>query len=129
MTTSSITDASPAGTYAHIANRDWENDGEVRNSGGDPSTCLDIAKQLITREPGHNINVILGGGRRQFMPNTEMDTEHTNLPGYREDGINLIDTWISDKNASGHRASYITGRDQLQKIQAEDTDFLLGSAF
>ncbi|PNF15816.1 hypothetical protein B7P43_G09886 [Cryptotermes secundus] len=57
VTTTRITHASPSGTYAHIANRDWENDAEVRNSGQDPDICDDIAEQLVNRIPGKNIKV------------------------------------------------------------------------
>lgn len=56
-----MTHASPAGTYAHVALRAWENDAIVKISLGDPNKCEDIAKQLITREPGINFNVIMGG--------------------------------------------------------------------
>lgn len=83
MTTTRVTHASPSGTYAHIAHRDWENDGAIRRSGQDPNICDDIAKQLIMREPGSNINVILGGGRQHFTPNTTNDPEFPTTPGYR----------------------------------------------
>lgn len=58
VTTTRITHASPSGAYAHIANRDWENDAAIASSGGDPELCDDIAEQLILREPGRNINVL-----------------------------------------------------------------------
>jgi alkaline phosphatase len=61
VTTTRITHASPSGTYAHIANRDWENDAEVRRSGQDPTVCDDIAEQLVLKSPGKNIKV------RQFI--------------------------------------------------------------
>jgi alkaline phosphatase len=57
VTTTRITHASPAGAYAQTANRDWENDAQVQNSGQDPNKCDDIAKQLITSLPGRNIKV------------------------------------------------------------------------
>jgi hypothetical protein len=57
VTTTRITHASPSGTYAHIANRDWENDAEIRNSGQDPDVCDDIAEQLVNGIPGKNIKV------------------------------------------------------------------------
>ncbi|CAG7721878.1 unnamed protein product, partial [Allacma fusca] len=68
ITTTRVTHASPAGTYAHIADRDWENDAVVKASGADPEFCDDIAEQLVLHNPGRKINVILGGGRREFMP-------------------------------------------------------------
>jgi alkaline phosphatase len=57
VTTTRITHASPSGTYASIANRDWENDAEVRSSGQDPAVCDDIAEQLVLRSPGKDIRV------------------------------------------------------------------------
>jgi alkaline phosphatase len=57
VTTTRITHASPAGAYAHVANRDWENDAAVKNSGQDADKCNDIAEQLINSLPGRDINV------------------------------------------------------------------------
>jgi hypothetical protein len=57
VTTTRITHASPAGAYAQTANRNWENDAQVKYSGQDPNKCDDIAKQLITRLPGRDIKV------------------------------------------------------------------------
>ena len=57
VTTTRVTHASPSGTYAHIANRDWENDAEVRASDQDPDNCADIAKQLVLNDPGKNMKV------------------------------------------------------------------------
>jgi len=52
-----VTHASPAGTYAHIANRNWEQDDAVEAAGFDTEYCDDIAEQLMLRNPGRNINV------------------------------------------------------------------------
>jgi alkaline phosphatase len=57
VTTTRVTHASPAGAYAHTANRDWENDAQVNRSGQDPDKCSDIAKQLINQQPGKHIKV------------------------------------------------------------------------
>ncbi|OXA59949.1 alkaline phosphatase [Folsomia candida] len=123
VTTTRITHASPAGCYAHIANRDWENDGAIIFDGEDPKLCPDIAKQLIMHDPGRNINVILGGGRSQFIPKTVVDVEF-NVTGYRMDEVNLIDAWISAKKRN--TASYVTTRDELLNVDTTKTDFLLG---
>ena len=63
VSTNGITDASPAGAFAHVAYRGWYNDYEVAEDGADPELCDDIAEQLVRREPGRNINVILAGGQ------------------------------------------------------------------
>lgn len=60
VTTTRLTDASPAGTYAHIAQRHWESDQDMlKLSEGKTNVtqCEDIAKQLITRDPGRNFKV------------------------------------------------------------------------
>lgn len=60
VTTTRLTDASPAGTYACIPQRDWESDQDMLNlSQGKTNVtqCEDIARQLITRDPGRNFKV------------------------------------------------------------------------
>lgn len=52
-----ITHASPAGAYAHTADRDWEDDSKVQRDNENPIFCEDIASQLINRSPGKDINV------------------------------------------------------------------------
>ncbi|KAF4529201.1 hypothetical protein B566_EDAN011447 [Ephemera danica] len=84
VTTTRITHASPAGAYAHTADRDWENDDDVSNDGRDPAVCDDIAEMLIRGETGQNLNVILGGGRYNFRPSNVVDEEGSN--GRRNDG-------------------------------------------
>lgn len=74
VTTTRVTHATPAATYAHICNRDLEND---------------IATQAVPNGSGFNsklgdgLDVILGGGRRQFF-------SAANLSGGRSDGRDLI---------------------------------------
>lgn len=55
VTTTRITHASPAGNYAHSAERDWESDADMSRSGS--TECDDIAKQLVNNEPGKNCKV------------------------------------------------------------------------
>lgn len=57
MTTTRVTHATPAGTYAHTANRDWEDDYAQSFDGVDPTTCDDIAEQLVFQSPGKNFKV------------------------------------------------------------------------
>lgn len=70
VTTSRVTDATPAGTYAVVDNR------------GDESG---IALQLLSS----GIDVILGGGSSYFLPQNVTDPEYGS-PGLRADGRNLI---------------------------------------
>lgn len=58
VTSTRVTHATPASTYAHVANRDWECDGAI--SAEDMQKCpdlKDIARQLIEDEPGNSLNV------------------------------------------------------------------------
>lgn len=57
VTTTRVTHATPAGTYAHVANRDWEDDQAQSLDGVDSSTCDDIAEQLVNNSPGKNFKV------------------------------------------------------------------------
>lgn len=57
VTTARVTHASPAGAYANTANRDWENDADVRADQHDPELCRDIAYQLVHTYPGNQFKV------------------------------------------------------------------------
>ncbi|XP_021965791.2 alkaline phosphatase [Folsomia candida] len=123
ITTTRVTHASPAGAYAHSADRDWENDKIMRDAGENPDKCDDIAEQLIFGETGRNINVIMGGGRRELTPSSVMDVENQR-PGRREDGKNLIEYWLKGKPPKSSK--YVWNRDQLMSINASQVDNVLG---
>lgn len=61
VTTTRVTHASPAGSYAHTPHRDWESDKQMLEDGekgkANVTQCDDIAKQLITNDPGRNFKV------------------------------------------------------------------------
>ena len=57
VTNTRITHATPAGSYAHIASRQWEDDSFVLFDKVDASTCDDIAEQLVEHAPGSNFKV------------------------------------------------------------------------
>ncbi|XP_063536852.1 membrane-bound alkaline phosphatase-like [Cydia strobilella] len=124
VTSTRITHASPAGAYARSADRDWENDGEVRAAGHDPAQCPDIADQLINSYPGNQFKVILGGGRREFRPNTTRDEE--NALGRRWDGRDLIEEWRAQREEAGESHAYAWNRTQLLDAIAKPPDYLLG---
>ncbi|GLV40785.1 Alkaline phosphatase 1 [Carabus blaptoides fortunei] len=123
VTTTRITHASPSGAYAHTAERDWESDADVEKAGMNATECLDIATQLIFGETGRNFNVILGGGRRKFIPKDQNDEE--NKKGDRSDGINLIEEWQKLKAANNVRAEYVWHKKQLLCLNPE-TEYVLG---
>lgn len=120
VTTTTVTHASPSGAYAHVANRMWESDADVKKYEKDSKTCQDIAKQLIYGETGKNLDVVLGGGRKKFIPATEKDEE--GKPGERLDGVNLIENWKM-KNKNGR---YIFNKKGLQSVNYEKTDKIFG---
>lgn len=119
VTTTRITHASPSGVYAHTAERDWECDTDVIKDKWNPQMCPDIAKQLIYGETALNLNVIMGGGRRNFLPKDVHDDE--NNTGSRSDGVNLIEEWKKMKKEQGLLADYIWHKKQLENISNYDS--------
>lgn len=109
VSTARITHATPAATYAKSPERNWESDDsltdEAKNNG-----CKDIATQLVEFSFGDGIDVVMGGGRRHFIPNTVTDEE--GKTGKRTDGVNLIDSWKA-KYAVGNYVYDQTGFDAL----------------
>ncbi|XP_046969316.1 membrane-bound alkaline phosphatase-like [Vanessa cardui] len=124
VTTTRVTHASPSGAYANIANRDWENDAAVAADQYDPELCHDIAYQLVHSYPGNQFKVILGGGRREFLPNDLQDEEGT--PGKRSDGRHLIEEWQMDKIMRNVSYQYVWNREQLHSVNNDLPEYLLG---
>ncbi|KAG6453203.1 membrane-bound alkaline phosphatase [Manduca sexta] len=124
VTTTRVTDATPAAAFANAGNRNWENDERIVAAGFDPATCPDITQQLVHGNPGSQFKVILGGGRRNFLPNTVNDEEGT--PGNRTDGRNLIEEWQAAKAAQNVTYKYIWNREELNELASSPPDYLLG---
>ena len=59
ITNTQVTHASPAGVYAHAANRNWENNQILLDDGADPELCTDIAQQLIFGDVGQKLKVLV----------------------------------------------------------------------
>ncbi|KAG5683695.1 hypothetical protein PVAND_012961 [Polypedilum vanderplanki] len=119
VTTTRITHASPAGLYAHVTNRDWEDNSYVVEDGCDDTIVDDIAEQLIHGKTGSKFKVILGGGSRHFV-NNDSTTDH-GTSGRRFDGKNLIDEW-KNLNPTGR---YVKNRQELLDTP-NDVDKLFG---
>ncbi|XP_046484551.1 membrane-bound alkaline phosphatase-like [Neodiprion pinetum] len=126
VTTTRVTHASPAGAYAHTSERNWETDADVTDDGYNPTVCKDIATQLVTEYPGKDFQVVLGGGRRTFLPNSTVDDEGSY--GYREDGVDLIETWKQNKADRNSSYSYVWNRSGLRNVidNPDDVDYVLG---
>lgn len=125
VTTTRVTHATPAGAYAHSANRGWEDDATMLKTGQDPDVCEDIAEQLVLNNPGNQFKVIMGGGRQRFLPYDVIDEEE-GLGGYRQDGKNLLHLWKEDKEAQGANWSYVWNKHDLLAVDTANTDYLLG---
>ncbi|XP_017466943.1 PREDICTED: alkaline phosphatase-like [Rhagoletis zephyria] len=122
ITTTSLTHASPSGGYAHVANRFWESDTDVRTFLGDNYTtnCIDIATQLITEEPGRNLDLIMGGGMGKFLPKTMIDKFGN--AGERSDGKNLLSEW-QRRHPGG---VLVSNRKELQALNINQTTSVIG---
>ena len=118
VTTARVTHATPAVNYAHIGNRDWE-DNSALPAG---ATVKDIARQLIEFPYGDGPEVILGGGRSYFTPRTLQDPEYPTQGGRRTDGRNLTAEWT----AQFPNSAYVWNKQQFDAINPASTDHLLG---
>jgi len=110
VTTTRITHATPAATYAHSPERNWENDADLPESAR-AAGCRDIAQQLLsTARFGRGPLVVMGGGRSEFMPVSERDPEYDDKVGLRLDGRDLIAEW----KQAHPQGAYVWNEAQLQ---------------
>jgi alkaline phosphatase len=121
VTTTRVTHATPAATYAHVPQRDWEDDSMLppdARAAGFP----DIARQLVEFPYGDGVDVVLGGGRAEFLPRTARDPEHPEVTGDRSDGRDLIAAW----RARHPDGSWVWSRSQFQQLDAQTAGPVLG---
>lgn len=71
--------------------------------------------------------MVLGGGRRHWLPKVARDPEAPHEEGRRLDGRNLIEDWLRDKKRRGLRADYVWTRGQLAEVDTRRLDHLLGN--
>ncbi|XP_023947365.1 membrane-bound alkaline phosphatase [Bicyclus anynana] len=121
VTTTRVTHASPAAAYAHSAERKWEADADLTEQG---RSCEDIASQLVRGRVGSHIDVVFGGGRKNFYSQKDKDS-NGNL-GYRNDGRNLIREWIINKQSKGATPTYIENRRDLLNLDKRAYNSVLG---
>jgi alkaline phosphatase len=120
VSTTRITHATPAATYAHVPNRDWESDQQLPAAAREEG-CRDIARQLVEFSHGDGIDVILGGGRALFMPSDADDPEYQGIKGVRGDDRDLIKAW----QQGAKDRHYVWNDEQLRAI-ASSSGQLLG---
>jgi len=94
VTTARATHATPAATFSHAADRNWENDSQLPDA-AKAAGCTDIARQMIETPYGDGPDVLLGGGRTNFMPAAMPDPEYPGKAGRREDGRDLVAEWLA----------------------------------
>ncbi len=93
VSTARLTHATPAATYAHAPDRNWENDTDLPE-GARAAGCRDIAQQLLDFPAGRGPSVVLGGGRGEFLPVSVRDPEYDDKVGQRLDGRDLASEWV-----------------------------------
>jgi len=120
VSTARITHATPASTYAHTVNRDLENDSQVKEAAD--QGCKDIAAQLVDWPAGNGFEVILGGGRSNFMLESQADPEAADKMGARKDGRDLIKDWQAKYNDG----AYVWNKAEFDAIDPAKTGHLFG---
>lgn len=114
VTTARVTHATPATTYAHSSDRNWESDHALPQLAKD-SGCLDIASQFVHSDASP-LDVLFGGGRRHFLPKS--------IGGKRQDGQNLIQQW-QEKGQYVDNLSALNALGSLEQ-QSKDSSPWLG---
>jgi alkaline phosphatase len=92
VTTTRLTHATPAATYGHVPDRNWEADTKMPPAAR-AAGCRDLARQFVEFDHGNGIDVVLAGGRAMFLPQAAADPEYPDVRGVRGDGRDLIAEW------------------------------------
>ncbi len=130
VSTARITHATPAATYAKSADRNWEDISDMPGATVSAG-CLDIADQLVkfeslleARYPGADIDgieVVMGGGRRHFLPNDPAKNTSdavSAVEGDRTDGRDLTAEW----QATYPTGNYIIDQSGFNALNSEATE-------
>ncbi len=111
VTTARLTHATPAATYAHAPDRNWESD-DVLPAAARAAGCRDIASQFVAAaKAGRGPQVALGGGARHFLPDEEEVLP--GLRGRRRDGRNLVAEW----QAAHPQGAFVRTSRQLEAVR------------
>ena len=92
VTTARVTHATPGATFVHSPERNWENDTELTDAARQAG-CTDIARQMVDTPFERGFDVLMGGGRKNFMPVSQRDPEYDDKVGLRLDGRDLVAEW------------------------------------
>jgi alkaline phosphatase len=121
VSTATVTHATPAGCYAHVPFRFWEDDSRMPPEARE-AKFPDIARQLVEFPFGDGLEVALGGGRKHFTPKGLPDPEQSQKSGSRLDGRNLTREWVEAREGS----AYVWNRDQFAGLDTATTRRVLG---
>ena len=108
ITTARVTHATPATTYAHSVDRNWESDDAIP-SAEKALGCTDIASQFVDNKRS-SLDILFGGGRRHFLPKED--------GGKRKDNRNLIEEW----QQQGRYASDLAALNILPSLDESSSD-------
>lgn len=114
VTTTRVTHATPGATFTHVPERNWENDTELSDE-AKAAGCVDIARQMVETRFGNGPDVLMGGGRKNFMPVSQRDPEYDDKVGERLDGRDLIAQW-KQRHPAG---TYVWNAQQLADAPAQ----------
>lgn len=134
VTTTRVTHATPAATYAKAPERSWEDNSKLSKAAV-KAGCEDIASQLISFESRlkqhfpqastiNGIDVVMGGGRRHFLPADKAFNSadaQSEIEGQRSDGRHLIDEW----QTLYPQGSYVIDLAGFERIDTVNTSHLL----
>ncbi|MDO6694710.1 alkaline phosphatase [Aliiglaciecola sp. 3_MG-2023] len=134
ISTARITHATPAATYAKSADRNWEDISDMSTEAAEAG-CIDIADQLVNFETNledryegldiDGIEVVMGGGRRHFLPNDASFNSPdavSGVEGDRTDGRDLTAEWKANYPAG----TYVYDQSGFDVIDTENTPQLFG---
>jgi len=137
ISTARITHATPAATYAKSADRNWEDNSDMPETGAE--ACEDIASQLVNFEANlearhagvaldvDGIEVVMGGGRRHFLPKDAAANSPdavSSTEGDRTDGRNLVAEWMTTYSTESD--FYVYDQTGFDAIDTEATTHLFG---
>ncbi|NKI16241.1 alkaline phosphatase [Spongiibacter sp. KMU-166] len=134
ISTARITHATPAATYAKAADRNWEDISDMPQAAIDAG-CTDIADQLVNFESNlearisgadvDGIDVVMGGGRRHFLPkdaSANSPDAVSAVEGDRTDGRNLVTEW----QTRYQNGTYVFDQTGFDAVDASTTTKLFG---
>lgn len=134
VSTARITHATPAATYAKSADRNWEDVSDMPIEAVDGG-CIDIASQLVNFEANlearytgvdvDGIEVVMGGGRRHFLPKDaafNSPDASSSVEGDRTDGRDLTAEWQTEYP----NGTYVWDQTSFDAIDTSTTDRVFG---